>query len=102
MEPVVYILAIMGCQQGYASCEPVAVMPTRYESAAACDAGAVEAVRHPLTIDIDQPLAMAECLRMDAAAAALLMAGDVKQLDPAAKPRPDRRRLPWVVQRARG
>ena len=102
MEPVVYILAIMGCHEGYAACEPLAVMPTRYETAAACDLGSDELSQRPIDLDYDQPIVVAECLRMDAAAAALLMTGDVRQLEPAPKVRPERRSAPWISRRVRG
>ena len=102
MGPVVYILAIMGCHEGYAACEPLAVVPTRYESAAACNLGSADLSQRPIDFDYDQPIVVAQCLRMDAAAAALLMTGDVRQLEPVTNVRPERRSAPWVSRRARG
>ncbi len=38
MGPVSYVIAILGCADGGAACQQVAVAPARYESAAACEA----------------------------------------------------------------
>lgn len=38
MGPVSYVIAIMGCADGGAACQQVAVAPSRFESAAACEA----------------------------------------------------------------
>lgn len=76
MGPAVYIMAILGCGEGTATCEPVATMPTQYVSANACDAESDDAIRRH--IDVDYPVVVAQCMRMDAAAAAALKASDVK------------------------
>jgi hypothetical protein len=36
MEPLIYVLAIMGCADGGELCEPVAHAPVRFESRAEC------------------------------------------------------------------
>ncbi|WP_300973267.1 hypothetical protein [Sphingomonas sp. LHG3406-1] len=59
MGPVSYVIAIMGCADGGASCQQVAVAPSRYESASACEAatGAVLAG----STDFDFPTIVARC-----------------------------------------
>jgi len=99
MGPAVFILAIMGCGEGDAACETVKVMPTHYVSAAACNAGTDAAARR--YFDIDYPVVVAQCLRMDAAAAAALHAGDVKLPDPE-RSAPVRPATHKPGQRARG
>lgn len=76
MGPAVYILAILGCGEGTASCEPVATMPTHYVSADACDSESDAAIRSH--IDADYPVVVAQCMRMDAEAASALRASDIK------------------------
>ena len=80
MGPAVFILAIMGCGESNATCETVKVMPTHYATAAACQAGTDEAVEQHYAIDY--PVVVAQCLRMDAATAAAVKAGDIKLPDP--------------------
>ena len=80
MGPAVFILAIMGCGEGSAACETVKVMPTHYASASACQAGTDKAVEQ--YYEIDYPVVVAQCLRMDAAAAAAVKAGDIRLPDP--------------------
>ncbi len=36
MEPLIYVVAIMGCADGSELCEPVAQAPMRFESKSAC------------------------------------------------------------------
>jgi hypothetical protein len=100
MEPAVFILAIMGCHEGSAMCEPLAFVPTPYESVAACEAASANVV--PRHIDTDLPVVVVECLRMDAAAAALLRSGDLKQIEPEEGSRPVPVRTPRPSARARG
>lgn len=99
MGPAVFILAIMGCGEGNANCDNVAVMPTHYESAAACEGGSGEALRRYM--DIEYPVVVAQCLRMDPAAAAVLRGSDVKLPDPE-RPTPVRRATYKPGQSARG
>ena len=103
MEPAVFILAIMGCHEGSAICEPLAVLPTRYESAAVCaDAVGAAAVTRQIAIDTDYPVVIAQCLRIDAGAAALLEAGDAEQDAAKPTPRPAQTQGPWASARAAG
>lgn len=59
MGPVSYVIAILGCADGGAACQQVAVAPSRFESASACEAatGAVLAG----STDFDFPTLVARC-----------------------------------------
>ncbi|WP_294172471.1 hypothetical protein [uncultured Sphingomonas sp.] len=59
MGPVAYVIAILGCADGSATCQPVATIPTQYENKAACSAatGATLAANS----DFDFPTLVAEC-----------------------------------------
>ena len=59
MGPGFFFIAILGCADGSAACTPVATMPTRYESRAACAAatGATLAAN----TEFDFPTLLAEC-----------------------------------------
>ena len=59
MGPVSYVIAILGCADGSAGCQPVATIPTRYESQAACSAATGEALA--ANSDFDFPTLVAEC-----------------------------------------
>ena len=54
-----FLIAIMGCADGSAACTPVATMPTRYESRAACAAATDQALR--ASTEFDFPTIVAEC-----------------------------------------
>lgn len=89
MGPAVFILAIMGCGEGNSQCETVATMPVQYATVAACDANSEAALQR--YADIEYPVVVAQCLRLDAAAAAALRGSDVKlpapeQAAPAKRP----------------
>jgi len=59
MGPAGYFIALLGCADGGVACQPVAAMPTRYESQEACSA-ATSAVLANNT-DFDFPTIVAEC-----------------------------------------
>ena len=59
MGPGFFIIAILGCADGSAACTPVATMPTRYESRAACAAATAPALI--ANGDFDYPTVLAEC-----------------------------------------
>lgn len=99
MGPAVFILAILGCGEDQTACRTVAVMPTHYASAVACDAGIDAAVQRPVAVGY--PVVVAQCLRMDPAAAAVLKGSDVK-LPPAERPAPVKRATYKPGQLARG
>jgi hypothetical protein len=54
-----FLIAILGCADGSAACTPVATMPTRYESRAACAAATNAALE--TSTDFDFPTIVAEC-----------------------------------------
>ncbi len=68
MGPGYFVIAIMGCADGSIGCTPVATMPTRYESRAACAAAT------PATLvanaSFDFPSLLAECQSMTRPASA--------------------------------
>ena len=60
MGPAFFVVAILGCADGAsASCTPIATMPTRYESRAACIAAT--AIELDNAGDFDFPTIIAEC-----------------------------------------
>ena len=61
-----FLMAIMGCADGSAVCTPVATLPTRYETRAACAAATNEVLQ--ASTEFDFPTIIAEC-RPDAAPA---------------------------------
>lgn len=59
MGPGYYIIAILGCADGSAACTPVATVPARYQSQAACTAATRQALI--ANSDFDFPTLVAEC-----------------------------------------
>ncbi len=59
MGPAAYVIAILGCADGSAACQPVATIPTQYESQAACSAATAGALA--ANSDFDFPTLVAEC-----------------------------------------
>jgi hypothetical protein len=59
MGPAAYVIAILGCADGSAACQPVATVPTRYESEASCSAATGAALA--ANSDFDFPTIVAEC-----------------------------------------
>jgi len=68
MGPGYFVIAIMGCADGSANCTPVATMPTRYESQAACAAAAPASLAANTSFDF--PSLLAECRSIARPAAA--------------------------------
>ena len=62
MGPGYFVIAIMGCADGSTACTPVATIPTRYESRAACSAAAPATLAENATFDF--PSMVAECQSM--------------------------------------
>lgn len=59
MGPFVYVMAIMGCGDGTAQCTEARIVPTRFETMAACQQAAqAELIRNG---DLDFPELMASC-----------------------------------------
>ena len=67
MGPGFFVIAILGCADGSAACTPVATMPTRYESRAACVAATAPALA--ASGDFEFPTLLAECRPAKAPAA---------------------------------
>lgn len=59
MGPAYYVIAIFGCADGAIDCTPVATVPVRYESEAACSAATAPAL--VARTDLDFPTLLAEC-----------------------------------------
>ncbi|HYD37981.1 MAG TPA: hypothetical protein VEA60_10230 [Allosphingosinicella sp.] len=60
MGPGIFVIAIMGCGEADAPCEPVRTLEVRYESRAACIAATKTAVTR--NSDIDFPVVVAQCV----------------------------------------
>jgi len=60
MGPGIFIIAIMGCGEGDAPCQPVRTLEARYESQAACSAATEAAVTQ--NSDVDYPVVVAQCI----------------------------------------
>ena len=82
MTAAFFLMAIMGCGEGDASCQQVRLLETRYESQAACTA-ATEAAVSRFT-DIDYPVVVAQCVAGGSSPA--LKASDVKLPEAEATP----------------
>lgn len=68
MEPVYYVIAILGCPDGSAQCTRVVTVPTHYASQEACAAGTRQALL--ANNDLDFPTLVAECRPSQARATA--------------------------------
>jgi len=61
MEPVFFVMAIMGCDDGGMACRQERVEPVRYESAAQCNAAMSGVLAR--NADLDYPVVGASCMR---------------------------------------
>ena len=68
MGPITYVIAILGCADGGASCQTVATLAPRYESASQCAAARDSAL--DANGDLDFPMLIAQCQKAGAQAAA--------------------------------
>jgi acyl-CoA synthetase (AMP-forming)/AMP-acid ligase II len=68
MGPGYFVIAILGCADGGASCTPVATLQTRYESAQQCAAATAPALEQNSNFDF--PTLLAECRAGSAPASA--------------------------------
>ncbi|MDF7777545.1 hypothetical protein P1X14_19980 [Sphingomonas sp. AOB5] len=59
MEPVYFVMAILGCSDDGMSCQQARVEPARYESAAKCNAAMGGVL--PRHADLDFPVVGASC-----------------------------------------
>ena len=60
MEPLTFLIAILGCGEAEAPCQSVRMLEARYESQAACRAATEAAVMQ--NNDLDFPVVVAECV----------------------------------------
>ena len=66
MEPLIYVMAILGCGEGDAACRQLALVETRYHTEAACLAATEEQLLR--RDDLAFPNVVAECRRAGASA----------------------------------
>ena len=59
MAPALFVMAIMGCGDGASPCTQARVLPTRYESAAQCQAALPQALAE--NTDVSAPTISAMC-----------------------------------------
>jgi len=79
MEPLLYVMAILGCSESDAACREVQVVETRYASEGACLAATeAELIRRD---DLAYPSVVAQCRRADAEPQ-LLRGSDVMMPEP--------------------
>ena len=61
MEPLFFVMAIMGCSDGSANCAEARVEPARYATYAQCQAAMPAALMR--NTDVDYPVVSAACRR---------------------------------------
>lgn len=61
MEPVFYVMAILGCGDFQEQCQQARIAPTRYQSAAQCQAAMAQVL--PRHTDLSYPTIAATCQR---------------------------------------
>jgi hypothetical protein len=76
MGPAFYIMAILGCGEADTQCQPVATVPARYESAAACNAATEDAIAEHGG-DALYPVVVAQCRKAGEPAAQQIWADEV-------------------------
>lgn len=59
MQPLIYVMAIMGCGDGNTDCTEARIVPVRYESMAACRAALPDQVAR--NTDVPFPMIGATC-----------------------------------------
>ncbi|HEX5184781.1 MAG TPA: hypothetical protein VFW19_16715 [Allosphingosinicella sp.] len=89
MGPGIFLIAIFGCGEGHASCQPVRMLQTRYESRAACMAATENALVQ--SGDLDYPTIVAQCVAPQKAAAFRLSADEVTRPSPPSRAVPPER-----------
>lgn len=78
MEAAYYIIAILGCGEADAPCQPVRTLEARYESQAVCTRETDAALTR--NTDVDFPVVVAQCVAAGEAAA--LKSGEVQRPGP--------------------
>ncbi|WCT73289.1 hypothetical protein PQ455_16995 [Sphingomonas naphthae] len=64
MEPLIYVMAILGCGDAGDTCTAVRTLPTTYATAERCAAASDAALRD--SVDVDYPVVTVECRRQPA------------------------------------
>ncbi|HEX8216001.1 MAG TPA: hypothetical protein VF577_00930 [Allosphingosinicella sp.] len=83
MNPALYVIAILGCGEGEAPCQPVATAEARFESRQACLAATERTLARFAAADF--PIVVAEC-RASGDAPSALRPADVRLPDPDRRP----------------
>jgi len=98
MEPLLYVMAILGCGEGEAACQEARLAQARYQSQAECVAATeAELPRHE---DLRFPVVVAQC-RPANAAPQRLNASDFALPDPPRTRLPDRQRFAELPRSSR-
>lgn len=99
MGPSLFILAVLGCGEGDASCQQVAQLPTQYASVDACNEASEAALSRYMNVDF--PVVVTQCRRVGEQIASDVKGDEVK-LPSGQRPSPVRRATYKPGQRARG
>ncbi len=59
MEPLFFVMAILGCGDGQAGCQQARIVPARYETMAQCRAALPDQIAH--NTDLSYPVITADC-----------------------------------------
>lgn len=84
MGPAFYVMAILGCGEADAACEPVGVTEQMYESIEACTEATPDAVNHHS--DLAYPVVVAQCQKGDQAVSYKILPDEVDLPEPTRKP----------------
>ncbi|HEX8442896.1 MAG TPA: hypothetical protein VF631_04535 [Allosphingosinicella sp.] len=75
MGPAYFVLAILGCGEGEAACQQVAIVDTRFTSVEACQSASEDTLmRHS---DADYPVVVAQCRQAGQKASLEVWSNDV-------------------------
>jgi hypothetical protein len=85
MGPAFYVMAILGCGEADAPCEPVSTLATRYESAEACEAATASALER--NSDALFPVVIAQCRPASTTITQKVWADEVKLPEASQEPR---------------
>ena len=84
MGPAYYVLAILGCGEGEAACQQVAIANAHFTSVEACQSASEDTLmRHS---DADYPVVVAQCRQAGQKASAEIWSNDVARPGPEAMP----------------
>ncbi|PWG02542.1 hypothetical protein DF286_06430 [Sphingosinicella humi] len=84
MGPAFYVMAILGCGEADAACEPVGVTEQMYESIEACTEATPDAVNHHS--DLAYPVVVAQCQPGDQAVSYKILPQEVDLPEPQREP----------------